>query len=343
MEAQAIVERSSNVRRSMNRKSMLIYGAVALFVLFVALSSIGAFSHTATPKGTEVSVLTTARYGSVLVAGRSNHLLNHFPLYEFSGDRAGHLGCGTAKTKGYDLGANVTVALTCTGPQSDLLNDVSSDDWPALTSKTRPVAGPGVNPKLLGRIYRRGIGYQITYGGHPLYLFDQSSKPFKPQGEGYVETVSPLPPWHGFWFLVNAVSGAPASNVATIEPGTLPNGNKVMSVVMDEDVASSLITVYHSSNATPVTSCDAQCGVDWIPVYSSAVPIVHGFDATLFGLRRVANGASAVTYRGSVLYVDANEKVLFASSGKVERGGTSGNGEGESGPGGTMLTIGVSS
>jgi hypothetical protein len=339
MEALLAVERESNVRRSMTRTSIVISSVVALFALFVVLSSIGAFSHTAVAKGTEVSTLTTARYGTVLVAGRSDHLLNNFPLYEFSGDVNGHLGCGTTKTKGYDLGANVTVALTCTGPERDLLDDVSSDDWPALTSKAPPVAGPGVDAKLLGRIYRRGIGYQVTYGGHPLYLFDQSSKPFVPQGEGYVETVHPLPPWHGFWFLVSAASGAPATNVATIESGTLPNGNKVMSVIMDENVAPSVVTVYQSGATTPTTACDASCDVDWVPVYSSARPVVHGFDAKLFGLRRLINGASAVTYRGSLLYEFAGEKVLLTAHASIMTGGTSGNGGGQVGPGGTMHTI----
>lgn len=45
----------------MNRKSMAIFAVVALFVLFVALSSFGVFLHAGTPQVTEVSTLTTAR------------------------------------------------------------------------------------------------------------------------------------------------------------------------------------------------------------------------------------------------------------------------------------------
>ncbi|MEO9180559.1 MAG: hypothetical protein ABI298_02790 [Acidimicrobiales bacterium] len=330
------------MRHSMNLKSIVLVTVAVLFVLVVALSSIGAFSYTPTPKGTEVSTLTTARYGTVLVAGRSDHLLNNFPLYEFSGDVSEHFGCGTTKEEGYDLGANVKVSLACTGPQRDLLDDVSSDDWPALTSKVTPVAGPGVDQRLLGRIYRRGLGYQVTYGGHPLYLFDQSSKPFAPQGEGYVETVSPLPPWHGYWYLVNAASGAPAASEAIIKPATLPSGKRVMAAVMDENASPLAIAVYQSTSTSTVTRCDVRCRVAWIPVYSTARPVVHGYDASLFGLRRVANGASAVTYRGSLLYVYGREKVLLATHARLKANGTSGNGAGEVGPNGSMHTVGNS-
>lgn len=43
--------------------------------------------------------------------------------------------------------------------------------WPALTTKGKPVAGPGVKASLLGKI---NIGHgksQVTYAGHPLYVY----------------------------------------------------------------------------------------------------------------------------------------------------------------------------
>ncbi len=320
-----------------NRKTVLLYIGVGLFVLFLALSSFGAFSTTHSVKGTEVAAFATARYGPVLVVGPSDHRLNQVPLYEFSGDVTGHVGCGTTSSKGLELGAKVIALLSCSGPQSDFLNDVTSDDWPALTSKGPPLAGPGVNPKLLGRIFRRGIGYQVTYGGHPLYLFDQSSKPFHPQGVGYVETVSPLPPWHGYWYLANAASGAPASGVAAIAIATLPNHERVMGVVMEQNVASLLVTLYQSSGSGR-PPCGAVCRGNWVPVYSSTMPHVRGSSARLFGLRRAANGALAVTYRGSLLYMNAREKVSLVA-GSVDRSGTSGNANGAPGPGGTMHVV----
>ena len=96
----------------------------------------------------------------------------------------------------------------------------TSDDWPALTSSVKPVAEKGVSQKLLGTVYRRGIGRQVTYAGHPLYLFDPSSAPFKPLGEDYLETVAPLAPWHGYWTLVSASNGNSDTGTALIEDGS---------------------------------------------------------------------------------------------------------------------------
>jgi hypothetical protein len=36
---------------------------------------------------------------------------------------------------------------------------------------------------------------RLPYGGHPLYLFDGPSGPFKPAGEDFLGTVAPMPPW----------------------------------------------------------------------------------------------------------------------------------------------------
>ncbi len=126
-------------------------------MVLLVLSSVGVFSSKPTPKETVVSSITSTRYGRVLVVGGSaSGGLYHFPLYEFSGDVHGHFGCVTTKTVAYDLGAKESVPLTCTGPERDLLADVSSDDWPALTtSKTpgrrtrreREVAGNGVSTR----------------------------------------------------------------------------------------------------------------------------------------------------------------------------------------------------
>jgi hypothetical protein len=52
---------------------------------------------------------------------------------------------------------------------------------PALTTPAPPVAGPGVDQSLLATVYRE-FGYQVTYAGQPLYLFDQG--PGQVTGEG---------------------------------------------------------------------------------------------------------------------------------------------------------------
>lgn len=49
-------------------------------------------------------------------------------------------------------------------------------DWPAVTTTSKPVAGPGVKKSLLGSIPYKGKLREVTYKGHPLhtYRFDAS-------------------------------------------------------------------------------------------------------------------------------------------------------------------------
>jgi predicted lipoprotein with Yx(FWY)xxD motif len=314
-------------------------GAVAV-VTVVLLATLGVFTPRATPKGAIVSILSTSKYGKVLVVGgKAGVGLGGFPLYEFSGDIDGRLGCGTTKSKGYDTGASVVVALTCTGPQRDLLDDVSSDDWPALTSKASPVAGPGVKQSLLGTIHRPGIGDQVTYAGHPLYLFDSTSKPFAPQGENFMETVRPLPPWHGYWYLVSSRTGEPAPGVAIIEDETLANGAHALAVEEDANVEHLAVTVYSSQGASG-SACAASCAVAWTPILTSAMPKVEtGVDASKVGDIRTAPGLFQVTFDGHPLYLYAKEKVLLRKGGRIDELATQGNGARVTGPGGVMAVV----
>jgi predicted lipoprotein with Yx(FWY)xxD motif len=312
----------------------------AVLVIVVLLASLGVFTSKAVPKGAIVSMLSTAKYGKVLVVGGKLDVgLGGFPLYEFSGDVDGRLGCGTTKSQGYDTGASVVVALTCTGPQRDLLNDVSSDDWPAFTTKATPVAGPGVEQKLLGTIHRKGIGDQVTYAGHPLYLFDQPSRPFAPQGENFIETVRPLPPWHGYWYLVSSRTGEPAPGVATIEGEVLSNGDHVLAVEEDANVDHLAVTVY-SARAGDAAACAASCSTQWSPVLTSAMPTFdHGVDASKVGVTPTASGLFQVTFEGHPLFLYAKEKVVLRKGGRIDELATQGNGAGVAGPGGVMSVV----
>jgi predicted lipoprotein with Yx(FWY)xxD motif len=44
-------------------------------------------------------------------------------------------------------------------------------DWPAVTTTGKPVAGPGVDPKLLGTIPYKGKLREVTYAGWPLHTY----------------------------------------------------------------------------------------------------------------------------------------------------------------------------
>jgi predicted lipoprotein with Yx(FWY)xxD motif len=314
-------------------------GVVAVTLLL--LSSLGVFSSTTHPKATVISSITTSRYGPVLVVGGAKgSALYQYPLYEFSGDLGTHLGCGTEKTVAYDLGAKESVALTCTGPQGDLLADVSSDDWPALTTKAAPVAGRGVDATLLGTIKRPGIGRQVTYAGHPLYLFDPSSQPFVPQGENFMETVKPLPPWHGYWYLVSAKTGAASPGVVTLHVETLPGGHHALAATEDANVDPIKVTLYSNPSDSDKATCDANCASAWTPLLSSAPPhLGSGVKSALVGTKRLADGDYQVTYDHRRLYLYDQEKVRLSANDRVVASGSTGNGAGVRGPGGVMSVL----
>jgi predicted lipoprotein with Yx(FWY)xxD motif len=70
-----------------------------------------------------------------------------------------------------------TKRSTCSG--------ACATNWPPVTTAGAPKAGGGVKAKLLGTTKRSDGTTQVTYDGHPLYLFvaDQN-RPGSTKGEG---------------------------------------------------------------------------------------------------------------------------------------------------------------
>jgi predicted lipoprotein with Yx(FWY)xxD motif len=69
--------------------------------------------------------------------------------------------------------------------------------WPALQTRGRPSAGPGVKASLLSTIRLSGGRTQVTYAGHPLYTYSGDSGP----GEtSYVGESA----FGGRWYAINA-------------------------------------------------------------------------------------------------------------------------------------------
>lgn len=290
------------------------------------------------PRGALVDAMASS-YGTVLVVGSGR--LAGYPLYEFSGDAGGTVRCGTTLAKGFDLGPSTVVPLTCTGPEKDILDGNATDDWPAFTTTGAPVAAKGVDAALLGVKERPGIGDQVTYAGHPLYLFDPVSKPFVPAGEDYVETVKPLAPWHGFWFLVAASDGAPAPGRAQLEVGVLKDGTRVLAALEDPNADSFAMTVYtFSADANGSSSCVGRCALTWQPLLTSGpVRVAAGVRASQVGEIARGGGEEQVTYDGHPLYLYSREKVFRQGLG-LRAAGSAGNGDGLRGPdGGTFSYV----
>ncbi len=317
--------------------------AVLMSTLAVGLSGLAWASPAgAAPKGPTtgavVTSLSSTTYGSVLTVGGTGPLAGA-PLYELSSDADGKFGCTTT------LESTFQGTITCTGPESDILNGVLTDEWPAFTTTGKAVAGHGVNEDLLGTVYRPGIGSQVTYAGHPLYLFDPASAPFTPFGEGFLETVAPLPPWHGLWDLVSAHGGQPATGPATIGTETLPDGTTAVAALEYPNAVPGgvAITAYaFSGDHHRDIDCTGDCAVTWIPVLTTGPPqVTGGIVAKHVGVVRRADGTHQVTYEGQPLYLYSAEQAVFSSpSAPPSSSGTVGNGNGLHGPhGGTFSVV----
>jgi predicted lipoprotein with Yx(FWY)xxD motif len=301
--------------------------------IVVALFAVGAVITFASSKNgpessAKVSVLRTSNFGTVLVVGSG--ALKGFPLYEFSGDVDGVFGCTTTLKTGYDFNPDGVVKMSCTGPENDISDGNTSDDWPAFTSSAKPVAGPGVDQKLVGTVSRPGVGRQVTYGGHPLYLFDPSSTPFTPAGINYGETDAPLGPWHGYWFLVSSRGGRPVSDRATIETAALPNGTTVLAAKEDPNVNAVAVVVYvDSHDRSNVSTCSGQCASTWVPVLSTGAPVAKdGVAQSSLGTLKRSNGTYQVTYDHHPLYLYSRETFFRSHGPGLLSSGTAGNGNG---------------
>ncbi len=108
-----------------------------MIVLAMVLALSAAGIATAASSGTKIKLRNTS-VGKILTNNKG------FTVYEFARDSKNKDKCVKIKF--------------CTST------------WPLVTTKGKPVAGPGVNKSLLGSI-KVGKKRQVTYNGHPLYTY----------------------------------------------------------------------------------------------------------------------------------------------------------------------------
>jgi predicted lipoprotein with Yx(FWY)xxD motif len=68
------------------------------------------------------------------------------------------------------------------GPKSTCFGACATE-WPPLTTSGKPSAGSGVTAAMLGTTKRSDGKTQVTYNGHPLYLFEADKKPGDTTGQ----------------------------------------------------------------------------------------------------------------------------------------------------------------
>ena len=68
--------------------------------------------------------------------------------------------------------------------------------WPPLRATGTPIVGPGAKASILASTGRADGERQITYNGHPLYLFSGDQKPGDVNGQG-------VSAFGGLWYAVS--------------------------------------------------------------------------------------------------------------------------------------------
>jgi predicted lipoprotein with Yx(FWY)xxD motif len=76
----------------------------------------------------------------------------------------------------YLFKADVGIKSACSG--------ACATAWPPLLATGKPTAGTGSTASKLGTAPRSGGAQQVTYNGHPLYLFVKDTKPGDVTGQG---------------------------------------------------------------------------------------------------------------------------------------------------------------
>ena len=305
-------------RRRARRRQ--IAAALALGVAVTAVPLLTGAASGAAAASTGITISTApGPFGTMIVAGSGKFA--DYALYYITSDRPPSYGCSATK------------AVTPLGPYLCAGKPGNQNaDWPALTTNGAPVAGPGVNQKLLGTVKRSGIGSQVTYAGHPLYLFDQ--KPLQVTGEGWDQPG--IPPDHGLWYLLTP-AGLPLAWSQTL--ATTAVGSKTVLGAAMLDGAYHVFPVYSlSSDTASMSACTGACAVSWPPLLTGGTPgLINGLKVSNIGTLKRADGTVQVTYRGKPLYLYSRE-----SAGKNANGPGShvlGNGNGLKSPGGGTFNL----
>jgi predicted lipoprotein with Yx(FWY)xxD motif len=293
--------------RSMKKRRALT-GAVMLVVLSIGSASmmtIGAAAGAAS-KATTIG-MRVGPFGAMLDVGSGKYA--GYTVYYITSDQPPTYGCTTKPINLFGM------PIACAGASND-----KKAEWPAVTTKGAPIAGPGVSQKLLGTVTRAGIGEQVTYAGHPLYLFENS--PDQVTGEGWDEPS--IPPWHGLWYLISP------AGTALAWPGTLTTlkvGGKTVLGALELTLAGweSFPLYSYSADTSTTSACSGSCATAWPPMLTSGSPaLLNSLSSSKVGTIHLSDGELQLTYGGKPLYFFGIEGVTKGPQGFETLG--SGNG-----------------
>jgi predicted lipoprotein with Yx(FWY)xxD motif len=185
-----------------------------------------------------------------------------------------------------------------------------------------------VKKSLLGEVSRAGVGEQVTYNGHPLYLFDKV--PGAPGGENWDEAT--LPADHGVWWLVSPL-GVPIGSEGVLSTVTI-DGHKDLGAELVDGGGIIVVPVYSYSSGT---KCKGTCAVEFPPLYAEGSPGLASGLSNKAGLAMRSDGSDQRTWKGKPLYLYSDEGVALSATGISFKG----NGNGVKVAGGTFSLVSV--
>ena len=263
---------------------------------------------TSAPTGpATVSATSTPDYGRVLVVGSGPYQ-----------------GCSLYLLTSDQLHALTGAPYACSDNPNVKNKPCDTVLWPALLTDGAPIAGPGVNPRLLGTVTRTDLGLpgvssteQVTYAGWPLYRFFRDETPGETEGANLNDPVTSPP---GIWYLLNPRGGAPATGQAELDLETAPvdgtgPDQTVLAARMNNDFGpfpNASFPVYTLSRGSGRwwggfgsdgrgrdSACEGQCAVFWPPVLTAGWPVAGpGVDQRAIGVILRPDGTQQVTYHG---------------------------------------------
>ncbi len=101
------------------------------------------------------------------------------------------------------------------GTNSTCFGDCASD-WPPLRADGKPAVGSGASASVVGTTARSDGKPQVTYDGHPLYLYEGDQKPGDTNGQGITAFGAA---WYALSPAGNQVSGQASSSRAGSSSG----------------------------------------------------------------------------------------------------------------------------
>src|SRR6478672_8853853 len=253
---------------------------------------------TGAPTGPATVSAASTAYGKVLVVG--------------SGD---HAGCSLYVLTSDQLHALTAAPFACSDNANPLGAPCDSILWPALLTNGAPIAGPGINPTLLGTVTRNDMPFggsvqQVTYNGLPLYRFIFDEEPGETEGANLFDPItSPT----GTWYLVDPARGRFATGQALLQWETAPvtgtgSNATVLAATMNNDFSifqNATFPVYTlSTDGGPKSACEGLCALYWQPVLTDGrAASGPNVDQHALSIIVRADGTHQVTYNKKPLYL----------------------------------------